>query len=120
VHDEFMKNPPKDRNDLEKRNSKSINFSPDMQKIDDSINEYIKENIHDNEKVTTLDHRGKRIVCCLYDAYKENIKLLPKDWRKKIGILGPKEIIIANYISGMTDRFALQQYERIYGTRIDR
>lgn len=120
VHDEFMKNPPKDIENLRSRDQDSIVFSKPMKKIDDEIRQYIKENVHDSDSVTSLDYRGERIVSGLFESYQQNINLLPKDWRLKIGKWGPKEIIIADYISGMTDRFALQQFERLMGTRFDR
>ena len=54
----------------------------------------------------------REIIIKLFDYYKINYDKLPKDW-KKIKSTN-EERNICDYISGMTDRFALNLYNSIY------
>ena len=48
----------------------------------------------------------------------ERTELLPKQWRKDVAEASTETAlarIVVDYIAGMTDRFALQEYERLCG-----
>jgi dGTPase len=49
----------------------------------------------------------------LFARYRENPRLLPDETRTRAGD-EPLERTIADYIAGMTDRYAIQEYQRLY------
>jgi len=55
---------------------------------------------------------ARRIVAALVDAYRRDPELLPPRHRARIDSVG-KTTVIADYVAGMTDRFALQAWEKL-------
>ena len=58
----------------------------------------------------------KNIVKVLFNAYLSIVDLLPKHWQPSISALTDQTEwarVVSDYIAGMTDRFALQEYQRI-------
>ena len=49
----------------------------------------------------------------LFNAYNENPMLLPKKYQQKMES-EPRERIICDYIAGMTDRYALDDYKKLF------
>lgn len=61
------------------------------------------------------------VVRELFPMFMENTDLLPKQWRKDVALARDSvqiARIVSDYISGMTDRFALMEYERLTGRAI--
>jgi dGTPase len=64
--------------------------------------------------------KAKRVVKELYGAFMEDIKLLPAEYRdaaqraqERDGATG-RARIVADYIAGMTDRYAIVEYSRLF------
>ena len=58
------------------------------------------------------------VVRELFPMFMENTDLLPKQWRQDVASARDSvqiARIVSDYISGMTDRFALMEYERLTG-----
>ncbi|WP_434305395.1 dGTP triphosphohydrolase [Clostridium botulinum] len=68
-----------------------------------------------NFKIKEMDLRGKIIIKSLFNYYKDNPKELPAETFKKYKECTKENniIVIADYISGMTDRYAIEQYENL-------
>lgn len=62
--------------------------------------------------------KGQIVVCCLFDAFVNKQDLLPKSTKAKFESAENKYRIICDYISGMTDRYALKMYSKIEGDKI--
>jgi len=60
-----------------------------------------------------MKDKARRILLALYDRYRENPLLLPADSRRRLKTQ-TLERTIADYIAGMTDRYANQDYQRLY------
>ena len=59
-----------------------------------------------------------KAVDALFPLFMERTELLPKQWRKDVAEADTETAlarIVVDYIAGMTDRFALQEYERLCG-----
>lgn len=96
-----------------------IKLRSDMQDKFQKIKDFHKNRILDSEKVQTMDYRAKRIVKCLFNAYLDEFKMIKENWRKEKE-RGLDEIdIVTYYIAGMTDKYALRQYDRIFGLEHD-
>ena len=55
----------------------------------------------------------------LFPLFMQRPDLLPKQWRKDVAdVKNETELarIVCDYIAGMTDRFALQQYDELLGS----
>lgn len=72
--------------------------------------------IFSDPRVTTLEAKGHNIIDQLFDIFCNNPKLLPLDFQELIKAekFGPKERLVADFIAGMTDRYAFTYYKRLF------
>ena len=98
-------------NDIQNYNNFIVSFSKDMQKNCNIIKNFL--NIHVYNHADLLDKRNysKNVVYKLFSYFKNNNNKLPIDW---INLNVEIERLICDYISGMTDRFALNLYKEIH------
>ena len=69
---------------------------------------------HDEQIVTA--ERARDVVARLFAAYSQDASCMPDDWRAGLPPEEPERSRhIADFIAGMTDRFAMDQYRRIFG-----
>jgi dGTPase len=57
--------------------------------------------------------KGKMVLTSLFNIYMENPTLLPKKYQTMIEQPG-KARVICDYIAGMTDRYVLDEYKRLF------
>lgn len=68
-------------------------------------------------QVTATMTRAKAVVEALYQAFVADPALLPLDWKLAADRAEPGAVV-RDYIAGMTDRFALSEYQRVFQTDI--
>ncbi len=72
--------------------------------------------VFSDPRVKTLEEKGKLVMETLFDKFCENTALLPLDFQEMIQSeeeFGTKERLVADFISGMTDRYAYAYYSRL-------
>lgn len=91
---------------------KEIQMSDDIKKITYALRDFLYENIYESEVTKREFKKAKKILFDLYDYYlkhtDEVFKEIPKETIDK------KERIVCDFIAGMTDRFALMMYEKLF------
>jgi dGTPase len=84
------------------------------------LKQFLFVRMYRHARVMAPMERAKEVVTALFGAFRENPALLPPDWAAGCG--GPDDAatvsIVRDYIAGMTDRFALAEYRRIFHTEI--
>lgn len=90
-----------------------IKFSSDLESLNREMKDFLKENLYRHYKVIKMQEKSKRIVESLFTVYLKNINQLPPQFLEMIDEFG-KERVIVDYIAGMTDRFAQDEYERLF------
>ena len=84
-----------------------------------ALKKYLRLNLYQHERVMSMSNKAKEIVRFLFNAYLEDKNLLTKELQFAIsetkGAKNGNEVtrIVADYIAGMTDRFAFSEAERI-------
>ncbi|NJD77948.1 MAG: HD domain-containing protein [Candidatus Methanoperedens sp.] len=91
-----------------------ITFSDSMQEKMKEIDEFCKINIFENPQVRRTDFKGDLILSKLFDAFKKDIMLLPISERIWINKGLDNKIIVKNYIANLTDKSALEEYDRLF------
>ena len=79
------------------------------------ISKFLFENMYRNKVVLFEKEKCSLVVKELFDIFNDHPNLLPKEWQEKIDnetLENPKRII-GDYISGMTDRFAINLHKQI-------
>ena len=77
------------------------------------IKTFLFAKVYKHEKVTAMTTQSKVIVRKLFELYMNSIKLLPEEWYILAKNADQKQcaIIVADYIAGMTDRYAIRECE---------
>ena len=106
----LIKSNPQSINDIYKQDRLIVDFSDKMKKIDKQIKDFLKRNMYNHKKVVVNTNKGKEIINDLF-------KYLSKNCRKHINrdlfMNEQKERVIADFIAGMTDRYAINLYKKI-------
>ena len=104
--------------DIQKETTEIVCFSPEMKELNSELRNYLFTHLYKNPLITEMNQTGKSIIKSLFQYYSTNKEHLPEKYINKIKTKNQKETevnfnteeIIANYIAGMTDRFAIKQY----------
>ncbi|MEY3197160.1 MAG: hypothetical protein RLZZ59_528 [Pseudomonadota bacterium] len=101
------------------RNAKSpiVNFSPEASNRLCLIKTFLFDRVYLHEKVTAITFKAKRVVKKLFDLYMNSPQYMPNEW--EANIKGQDEAmrasIVADYIAGMTDRYAIRECQSLCG-----
>ena len=101
---------PQSINNIYNHNGLIVDFSDKMKKIDKQIKDFLHRNMYNHSKVIVNTKKGKKIVNDLF-AYmlKNPKKYINRSLFKKEN----DERIIADFIAGMTDRYAINLHKKI-------
>jgi dGTPase len=103
-------NKPKTILDIYNHGSLIVDFSNKMKRIDIDIKEFLKIKMYNNKAVLVNTNKGKKIIEILF----KNLLKNPKRFINSYLFKGEsKERVIADFIAGMTDRFAINIYKKI-------
>jgi len=106
----LKKNNPQSINDIYKQGHLMVDFSDKMKMIDKQIKDFLKRNMYNHKKVIVNTNKGKRIINRLFKYLLKNPK---KYISGKLLEEGQKERVIADFIAGMTDRYAINLHKKI-------
>ncbi len=98
----------------EVRNSEIIVKNSESVRIKHAgLRKFLEEKMYTHPKVIRMTEKAGRIIKELFYAYYNEPRQLPLHIQKKLE-KEPKEIVICDYIAGMTDRFALSEYQKLF------
>jgi len=95
---------------------KIVSFSPRMEEKVKKIRQFLLKNLYFHKKVQEKAKKGQIIIEKLFNNYQTKQELLPVKYQQEIDKTAPLETIIKDYIAGMTDNFAIAEYNRINKT----
>ena len=91
-----------------------IGFGPALRAEIVEVQAFLRQRLYRHPYVVATTDVAKRVIRDLFDAYRSDAAQLPLSHAER----APKAQAIADYIAGMTDRFALKEHERITGARL--
>lgn len=93
-----------------------VAFSDEMQANDRAFKEFLFPNMYRHYKVNRMTSKARRVVKDLFRLFLEEPRLLPPDWQQGCDGPGSSRTArrVADYIAGMTDRFALDEHRRLF------
>ena len=101
---------PKTIKDIYKQNRLMVDFSDKMKKTDVEIKVFLKSNMYNHKKVIINTNKGKKIIKNLFNYLSKNPKkYINEELLKK----EQKERTVADFIAGMTDRYAINLYKKL-------
>jgi dGTPase len=89
-----------------------VGHSPPVVDDLEAIAGFLMANLYRSPRVDKEMERARRVVSGLVGAYRADPGLLPVRHQARIAVHG-EETVIADYVAGMTDRYALQSYDQL-------
>jgi len=105
-------------------NGPLIAFSENMQKKNLELKRFLRANLYRHYRVHRMSAKAGRTLTALFEAFLEDPRLLPEDAQQQATLLEKTSgkdghaRVVADYIAGMTDRYAITEYERTFNPAV--
>ena len=74
---------------------------------------YLRNHLYRHQRIERMMDKARRILTALCERYLDNPRLLPIDSLKRVESEGLHRAV-ADYVAGMTDRYATEEYLRLF------
>ena len=90
-------------------------FSETMAENDRALKSFLFERMYRHDKVNRMARKARRVVHDLFELLFDDPARLPPDWQRDVnGADGAEKArVVGDYIAGMTDRYALDEHQRL-------
>jgi dGTPase len=99
--------------DLQRLSYNVINFDEEMVRRNRQLKDFLFANLYRHHRVIRMQVKAEHIITELFNAYKAEPSMLPKHVQEMSDERG-LERNICDYIAGMTDRFAVDEYQKLF------
>ena len=109
---------PKSVDDIRAMEGTVIRFSKPLYQELKAIRSFLFTRMYRAPSVMVERARVTEVVNSLFPLFMEAPEHLPEEWRADVDAAKDETVlarIVADYVSGMTDRFALQEHQRLLG-----
>ena len=100
-------------NDIVSLDKSVVCFSDSMKKNEIELKRFLKEKMYMHPKIRTMTLKAKRIISDLFDLFISESDLLPEKW-KKFNNKEQRYFVVCDYISGMTDKYAINTHKKFF------
>ncbi|GJL85095.1 MAG: deoxyguanosinetriphosphate triphosphohydrolase-like protein [Micavibrio sp.] len=111
---------PQSANDIRGAGIQIVAFSDGMKKKVDELRGFLFERMYKHYTMNRIRLKVERIVGDLFQAFHRNYQVLPDHWQSQVEEAGGhadeavRARVIADYVAGMTDRYAIREHERLF------
>ncbi len=107
---------PRSADDIRALDHPVAQFSDEMAANDQALKAFLFKNMYRHYKLNRMTSKARRVVRELFALLLAEPECLPTEWR--VGADGPNSEttaqLVADYIAGMTDRYALDEHRRLF------
>jgi dGTPase len=103
-----------------------VGFSRPVRHMNRKLKDYLYKYMYKHYRVARMASKAKYVVSEIFHAYMHNPSMLPERQQLELQQAQTKHTqspqrqarVIADYIAGMTDRYALEEYERLFNVSV--
>lgn len=99
--------------DVRRQPDNLVSFSASMAQSNRELKTFLYENLYRHYKVERMRVKARRFLIMLFESYVENPTLMPDSYQRLFDEFGI-ERVVCDYIAGMTDRYALDEYKKLF------
>ena len=110
---EISRHKIKKYSDIGKLDTKLVNFSSQIKKLRKPLRQFLLEKLYHHYRVVRMSTKAKRFIRELFTEYLKRPAQLPTEIERRIAQEGVKRVV-CDYIAGMTDRCALDEYKKLF------
>ncbi len=90
-----------------------VGYSEDMHRRNRELKDFLFDKLYRHYRVVRMQTKAEHIITELFDLYVNTPTALPDNMQLLIPVKG-LELTVCDYIAGMTDRFAIDEYKRLF------
>ncbi len=97
-----------------------IAFSDQMRELNLELKRFLRNHLYRHYRVHRMSAKAERVICALFEAFFNDPRLMPDEAQLKVAELkaqagdSGQARAVADYIAGMTDRYAIKEHARVY------
>ena len=106
---------PKDADAIRRARRRVVAFAEPMAEANQAIKDFLYARMYRHWRVNRMTSKARKLTEALYRLLLAEPILLPDDWRARAGEAGTPRCagIVGDYVAGMTDRYAMDEYRRL-------
>ena len=91
----------------------AITMTDEVQQATDALRKFMFENVYEDKVAKREDAKSKALLVSLYEYFCANPEKMPREYFVNVENEGV-ERCVCDYVSGMTDRYAIELYNELY------
>ena len=105
---------PRSVEDLRNLPENVVAFSPETERMNKELKEFLYHHLYRHPRVIRMQKKAEWVITRLFQAYIDEPAQLPLEVQRRAEEEGDLHRVVCDYIAGMTDRFALQEYAKLF------
>ncbi len=98
---------------LQRHSTNVVGYSPEFGEMVRALKRFLYERMYRHYRLVRMQTKAERFVAGLFEAYVKEPHMLPRETQARLAD-APAERVVADYIAGMTDRYALDEWQKLY------
>jgi dGTPase len=98
---------------LQRHSSNVVAYSPQFGEQIRSLKRFLYQRMYRHYRLVRMQSKAERYIADLYEAYMKEPEMLPEKTQQRLSE-APLPQVIADYIAGMTDRYALDEWQKLF------
>lgn len=98
---------------LQTRPNNVVAYSDELGQCLRALKDFLHERMYRHYRLMRMQSKAERYICEIFEAYIDEPRMLPTHIQERIADT-PVERVVTDYIAGMTDRYALQEWEKLF------
>ena len=106
--------------DVRARSKPLVGFSSDVAREQLELKQFLNQRVYRHYKVLRMTSKARLVVTRLFDTFVNDAKLMPTEHQESVERLeaslgaSGRARAVADYIAGMTDRYAILEHQRLF------
>jgi dGTPase len=99
--------------DLQRLKYNVIGYSEEMQRRNRELKDFLYKKLYRHYRVARMQVKAERLISDIFNSYRAEPLMLPDTTQTNIDKRG-LERTVCDYVAGMTDRYAIEEYQRLF------
>lgn len=116
---------PQNVDDIRQAGLQTVAFSPAMYTKVEELRAFLLKRMYRHYTVNRIYNKVEKIIPDMFNTFMKHYNMLPTDWQIRVERAGglidnvAQARIVCDYIAGMTDRYAIKEYDRLFNLNWD-
>jgi len=104
----------KNVDEIRRSSDRIVGFSDDLAAANRELKQYLFEHLYRHTRVIRMGSKAERIMEDLFNTYVRQPEQMPPHFAQRVHAGEVLQRVIADYIAGMTDRYAMDEHQKLF------